>query len=210
MSDTNVLVGDKGIAYAAGSQFSQFSPVTTPEVGNKVILIEIGDGSKIAVPILEFDIGQYTWVIPEFRFAGFDWKIDWKLLLLTFNRWPNNYRDHDFKITFTSGGTYYGDSPITPSGGCEKITDDPQAGDIEYAFTDGAFESYPLPDDVSVCVAAITGGLEWWVMAAPNFDYGAYTSATVYFFNEAVWAGSLAPAQGHPGLVLGHGTWYPS
>lgn len=201
------IIGDKGIVFGAGSEYAQFSNVTTPIVGNKVILIEIAGGTQIAVPIMAFDIGQYSWAIPSFRFAGFDWKIDWDLYLLSFNRWPNNYKDHDFMIAFEAGGTYYGDDPMEESGGCLKITDTPQQGEIEYAFTDGIFEEYPKPDDCSVCLAAAPGGLEYWIMAAPNPDYGSSDHASVYFFGDLVWSGSLQ--NNTPGHIFAHGIWTP-
>lgn len=80
------VVGDKGIVYSAGAPYSQFNPVDASAVGDRVILIPIGNDQQLAVPVLEFSLNMPTWVIPDFRFAGFDWKFDWSLQMLGLNR----------------------------------------------------------------------------------------------------------------------------
>ena len=71
-----VDVGDKGIVYSAGTDYSRFAAVSTPEVGDQVIVIPLDGYGDLAVPCLTFAIGEWVWVMPEFKFAGFDWKMD--------------------------------------------------------------------------------------------------------------------------------------
>jgi hypothetical protein len=72
-------VGDKGLVFSAGTEYSTFSTVGTPIVGDKVILYPLGEDQKLAVPNLTFSLTDAIWVIPCFKFAGFDWKFDWWL-----------------------------------------------------------------------------------------------------------------------------------
>jgi hypothetical protein len=199
-----VEVGDKGVIMDSFGD-KVFVPLGDVEVGSTVAVYNLADDTRIAVPLLSFNVGDFAFSTPSFDFAGFDWKLDFNFQLIPLFLWFMGYDDHDFKIVFGGGSTYYGDYGISPSGGCQKITTNPQNGDVEYAFTDGSFEHYPDPDDVSFCIKSLSYGIEWWVMAAPNPDYGSDGSASLYLFDTLVWSGSLAPAIGHPGYVLGHG-----
>ena len=77
-----VQVGDNGLAFAAGSPYSTFAQVSAPKVGDSVILYNLGNGQRLAVPTLWFDLGYFTFVAPSFQFAGFDWKFDFNFNLL--------------------------------------------------------------------------------------------------------------------------------
>jgi hypothetical protein len=206
-----VEVGDQGIVYSAGAAYSQFSPVAPAVVGDKVILIECGGGQQIAVPVLAFELGQYSWAIPEFRFAGFDWKFNWDTQLLSPFVLPWNYTDHDFKAVH-SLGTIYGDSPMTPDGGTSVNRTNPPYGDIEYIWEYGIFEDYPKAADGAMCVKFGRASLEIWCLCAPNPDYGAWGAQSFYIKNKLVWSGQIPPAEGggSPHQVVYHVTgWTP-
>jgi hypothetical protein len=83
-------VGDKGIVFAAGSEYSQFTPANPPIVGDKVILYNLGNGQRLAVPTLAFGLDSFTFVCPSFQFAGFDWKLDWNFQLIPLNFYTRN------------------------------------------------------------------------------------------------------------------------
>ena len=76
-----VEVGDRGVVMI-NPYTSQFVPASTPDVGDRVIVIPMNDGSKFCIPCLEFSIGDYVWVGPEFKFAGFNWLLDWLFKLI--------------------------------------------------------------------------------------------------------------------------------
>jgi len=54
----------------------------TLNVGDSVAVYNLVDDTRIAVPILAFDIGDYAFVTPSFDFAGFDWKLDFDFNLI--------------------------------------------------------------------------------------------------------------------------------
>jgi len=79
-----ITVGDKGLTFAAGSVYATFTPVSTPAVGDKVILYNLGNGQRLAVPSLNFSLSDYTFVVPSFQFAGFNFHLDFNFNLLSF------------------------------------------------------------------------------------------------------------------------------
>jgi hypothetical protein len=80
-----VTVGDKGLTFAAGSVYATFTPVTTPAIGDTVILYNLGNGQRLAVPSLIFNLNDYSFVVPSFQFAGFNFHLDFNFNLLKFN-----------------------------------------------------------------------------------------------------------------------------
>ena len=202
-----VEIGSKGIVLGEGGDYAQFIPVDPLEVGDKVILYSLRDDTKIAVPSLDFDIGDFSFVSPSFQFAGFNWNIDFDFALIPLSPLFFGYTDHNFKCV-TGGATYYGDSGMSPSGGCVKMPS-PRYGDIEYAFTDAGFEEYPKPDDGSLCIKFLGGGaVEIWVVSAPYPDYGSGATVAFYIFDKLVWSGMINP--GYPDRVWYHvASWSP-
>lgn len=61
-----VQVGDKVLVYGAGTPWSFAKQITTPEVGDKVDVVTLSDGTKLAMPKIELDLSEYVWVVPEF------------------------------------------------------------------------------------------------------------------------------------------------
>ena len=76
-----VDIGDRGVV-TISSFSNQFIPASTPDVGDRVIVIPMNDGSKFCIPCLQFSIGDWVWVGPEFKFSGFNWKLDANLQLI--------------------------------------------------------------------------------------------------------------------------------
>ena len=64
-------VGDKVVAYNAGTPHAMAVKWDPVEVGDKVNVVTLSDGTKIAMPKLEFDLSSYVWVYPEIP-TGFD------------------------------------------------------------------------------------------------------------------------------------------
>lgn len=200
-------VGSKGLIIPGPDGGYQFIPVDPVEIDDKVILYPLQDETRIAVPALEFGIGDITFASPEFQFAGFDWKLDFNFNLIPLSPFFFGFTGHDFKCV-TGGYTYYGDTGMSPAGGCVKMPS-PRYGDIEYAFTDANFEEYPKPDDGSLCVKFLGfGKVEIWVVSAPYPDYGSGASVAFYIFNKLVWSGIISP--GYPDRVWYHiAEWSP-
>lgn len=61
-----VQVGDKVLVYGAGTPWAFAKQITTPEVGDKVDVVTLSDGTKLAMPKIELDLSEYVWVVPEF------------------------------------------------------------------------------------------------------------------------------------------------
>lgn len=174
--------------------------------GDRVLLYNLKDSTRIAVPTLSLNVGDRVFSSPSFDFAGFNWEIDFDFNLIPLSPLLFGYTDHDFKCV-TGGVTYYGDSGMSQSGGCVKMS--PRYGDIEYVFTDANFEEYPKPDDGSLCIKFLSGGLlEIWVVSAPYYDYGSANTVSFYICNKLVWSGTIS--LGYPGRVWYHiSGWSP-
>lgn len=75
-------VGDKGIVMDTFGD-KVFVPLAdTLNVGDSVAVYNLVDDTRIAVPILAFDIGDFAFATPSFDFAGFDWKLDFDFNLI--------------------------------------------------------------------------------------------------------------------------------
>jgi hypothetical protein len=77
-----VDVGDKGVIFGYGGVYSQFVPVTTPNIGDRVMIVPVDDIGELCIPMLTFTIGDKVWIGPDFKFAGFNWKFDKNLKLI--------------------------------------------------------------------------------------------------------------------------------
>jgi len=54
----------------------------TPEVGSSVILYNLKNETRIAVPTLFFSLGSNAFNTPSFDFAGFNWSLDFNFQLI--------------------------------------------------------------------------------------------------------------------------------
>jgi len=104
-------VGDRGLVFSAGSDWSTYVTVAKPVVGEKVILYNLGSsGQQLAVPVLAFSLTDFTFTVPSFQFAGFDWKFNWDLFLANFKKDDFFWRFNLHNITFIDDyGVTYGD-----------------------------------------------------------------------------------------------------
>ena len=125
--------------------------------------------------------------------------------------WIRDWSDHDFKAVWCGPGeatTVYGDTPMTPTGGCLAIRDGTQQhGDVEFAWSGGTFEHYPYPDDASMCIKFNTATIDIWICSAPYSDYGSGVWA-FYILDTLIWQGNIIP--NFPGRVFYNETgWSP-
>jgi hypothetical protein len=154
-------VDDKGIVFAAGSEYSTFSTVGTPIVGDKVTLYMLGSGQKLAVPNLTFGLSDVIWVVPSFQFAGFDWTFDWNL---------NAIKIGSGSAMFWSswGGSYSGVPDVDQF---YSVTGDGSGGGI---ISTWYRPGYPL--------SQIENGVLFWIPGSKryvDFDYG-FTGTFLY------------------------------
>lgn len=61
-----VQVGDKVLVYGAGTPWAFAKKIEPVEVGDKVDVVTLSDGTKLAMPKIELDLSEYVWVVPEF------------------------------------------------------------------------------------------------------------------------------------------------
>jgi len=61
-----VQVGDKVLVYGAGTPWAFAKKIDPVEVGDKVDVVTLSDGTKLAMPKIELDLSEYVWVVPEF------------------------------------------------------------------------------------------------------------------------------------------------
>jgi len=78
-----VSVGDKVLIMPRMGE-NMAIPLGDVEVGDNVILYNLQNETKIAVPSLTFDVGFPIFATPSFQFAGFDWKLDFNFSLIPF------------------------------------------------------------------------------------------------------------------------------
>ena len=158
------IEGDKGIVFSAGSVYSTFTPVSTPEVGDQVMLYNLGGGQRLAVPVLTFSLGNFAFVTPSFQFAGFDFKLDWNFNLISFLR-TDVFTDlinlHDlFFWEPTVGWSAYGDTPPPAT----KITSGgSHGGDQTWAFW-SSHGYYDVFLEIKILSAT---EFEWWYYQDP-------------------------------------------
>jgi len=60
-----VQVGDKVLVYGAGTPWAFAKKIDPVEVGDKVDVVTLSDGTKLAMPKIELDLSEYVWVIPQ-------------------------------------------------------------------------------------------------------------------------------------------------
>jgi len=202
-------VGDKGIVFAAGSPYTTFSPVGTPGVGDKVTLYNLGNGQRLAVPVLSFSLGEFTWVTPGFQFAGFNWNLDFNFQLLSFSLISSgSYTDHDISCRGGVPGhsdVMYGDDAmgsVNDGGGCLKSDTIGVlfGGDWAYNFSDGARSpTEGTCDDLTFECKKVGNTLEWWIHSGPDPDY----SGGLFFSFKGVLLGVFGTSG--PGQLAGHG-----
>lgn len=60
-----VQVGDKVLVYGAGTSWGFAKKIEPLKVGDKVDVVTLSDGTKLAMPKIELDTGEYVWVVPE-------------------------------------------------------------------------------------------------------------------------------------------------
>jgi hypothetical protein len=90
-----VSVGDKGVVMNVFGGDKMFIPLGDIEVGDTVAVYNLKDDTRIAVPILSFDIGDYAFATPSFDFAGFNWNLDFDFSLIP------------LILSLTPAGTYW-------------------------------------------------------------------------------------------------------
>ena len=64
-------VGDKVVVWGAGTDFAFARKVEPLQVGDRVEVITLSDGTKLAMPKIELDLSDYVFVLPEWD-PGFD------------------------------------------------------------------------------------------------------------------------------------------
>ena len=76
-------VGDKVVVFNAGTDYARAVKIEPVEVGDKVSVVTLSDGTKIALPRIELDLSDYVFVIPKwdlpFKIGG---DISWELMTL--------------------------------------------------------------------------------------------------------------------------------
>lgn len=60
-----VQVGDKVLVYGAGTPWAFAKKIEPVQVGDKVDVVTLSDGTKLAMPKIELDLSDFVWVLPE-------------------------------------------------------------------------------------------------------------------------------------------------
>ena len=157
--------GDRGLVFAAGSPLASFSTVDPAAVGDMVILYNLGNGQQLAVPILNLQLGHYTWTTPDFQFAGFNWNLPFNFQLLP--------------LGFLIGGTGtlvyaedWGPVPITGAVLTAKFSHVKWngAGHVYLSRSPSAVQSIRWDDELKITTQL--GGFDWY-----NSPYRLYIPA---------------------------------
>ena len=74
-------IGERGLVVYQGDTSGVFISPDIQE-GDRVVLYPLKDATRIAVPILSLSVGDCVFTSPEFKFAGFDWKLDFNFSLI--------------------------------------------------------------------------------------------------------------------------------
>lgn len=79
-----VQVGDKVLVYGAGTSWGFAKKIEPLKVGDKVDVVTLSDGTKLAMPKIELNTGEYVWVVPEWDspFNIGDLPFNWGMLPL--------------------------------------------------------------------------------------------------------------------------------
>lgn len=76
-------VGDKVVVFNAGTDYSRAVKIEPVEVGDKVTVVTLSDGTKIPLPRIDLDLSSYVFVLPKwdlpFRIGG---DISWEMIPL--------------------------------------------------------------------------------------------------------------------------------
>ena len=162
-----VEVGDKVLVFAAGSDYATAVPLSTPAIDDKVALYNLKDETRIAVPTLRFDVGDFAFVTPNFDFAGFDFKLDFNFQLVALNLGqitPAMY--HDFSCFVVEQGImYYGDGT------------DCHVKRLNYGYKYSGIMTFIFIDicdgtwDSCIEVRVIDSKFEIWAYPIPGFMY---------------------------------------
>lgn len=177
-------VGDRVLVMSAMGDNVAIA-LSTPVVGSNVILYNLQNETRIAVPSLTFSIGDHAFNTPSFDFAGFNWSIDfnfqlipliltfyaeWRAVVKRFSNIMNNRNDF-------IGPRTYGDKwpPPSPLGGCpsdqgvDLLSGGPNGGQVRIMWIDG-----PCPrQDSTTEIRWISGNrLEVWCYS--NNAHGAH------------------------------------
>jgi len=178
-------------------------PLGNVNVGDSVILYQLKDNTRIAVPTLSLSVDSYVFNTPSFQFAGFNWSVDFNfqlIPLLLFLTWKHK------DVKWVSGTTVYGDD--TNPRYCLRVTSDPRHGIIEYNFGDITVESNA--DDGAICIGKGTNyGYEIWIMAPRNPDYGSDSVQSFYLFNKLIWSGIIPPGSSLNTIFYHVDNWKP-
>jgi len=148
-------IGERGLVVYQGDTSGVFISPDIQE-GDRVVLYPLKDVTRIAVPILSLSVGDCVFTSPEFKFAGFDWKLDFNFdlipLSLPFLLPP--WFAHKFQMKIITqpppSKTWwvYGDSPpySYSSGvrGCKVIAGGPNGGDLTLQFEDLGVPPYDM------------------------------------------------------------------
>jgi len=174
-------VGDKALVMPGFGE-NYLIPLEDVNIGDSVQLYPIGNDTKIAVPVLNFGIGNYTFISPEFNFAGFNWNIDFNFNLIPLRLLLVLATEaHNFKIWNDTMGWIYGDDPpgmpgctIKEDGGWGSGGSD---ADYAFLFEDGG-GAYP---DVYIDVRVGKGMLELWagLYGTPSYYNKIYYKDTL-------------------------------
>jgi len=161
------------------------TPVKGAEIGDTVILYNLKDNTRIAVPTLTFDLGSTCWVSPSFDFAGFNFSLDFNMNLLSLDLelFLPPWILHKFAMKVTTvypspPGTWwvYGDSPKYGSGlpGCKVVAGGSHGGDLTIQLEDAGL----LPYDMNMEIKFLEGNqIELWVYK----DHIPYYIDEMYF-----------------------------
>jgi hypothetical protein len=60
-------VGDKVIVYNAGTDHATAVKIDPVQVGDKVSVVTLSDGTKIPLPRIDLDLSDFVWVVPEWE-----------------------------------------------------------------------------------------------------------------------------------------------
>jgi len=76
-------VGDKVLVMPALGE-NMAVPLGDLSEGDRVLLYNLKDSTRIAVPTLSLNVGDRVFSSPSFDFAGFNWEVDFNFMLIPF------------------------------------------------------------------------------------------------------------------------------
>lgn len=179
-------IGERGLVVYQGDTSGVFISPDIQE-GDRVVLYPLKDATRIAVPILSLSVDDCVFTSPEFKFAGFDWKLDFNFdlipLSLPFLLPP--WFMHKFAMNVTTlppiaPATWwvYGDSPPYQTGlrGCKIVFGGSHGGDYTLQFED----SGNLPYDMN---------MEFKFLEDKQIELWVYKDHIPYYIDEMYFDG---------------------